>query len=434
MSAQDEQDKADEPGKALPKWGDAFDGLDEERKQELAHRLWDWEPEKASADHPGPFAGEPLSGLEVFWLTVCAIAGRESNLAAAEQEMRTGDFVEFVTLHPLHLERAALIGARLEGAALIGARLEGAHLSGARLEQADLSGARLERAHLSGAQLEGADLFGARLERANLFEARLERANLSEARLEGADLTGARLERAHLTGARLDAKTELADASLGSSRWWERFAPWVKPRTAALGDVRWSGVGTVNLTQVDGWERIQRLGDERSLRWRDGARQHENVVRAYRQVATQLRAQGMTDVADRFSNRALTLNRGALLRRGRIPQYLGSLFLAILAGYGYRPLRTIFWYLVVIAGFAFGYWRATHGLLTFGLHPSEIQPLEWYEALILSISSFHGRGFFQPVKSLGDPVAILAAMEAVIGLLIEVSFIATFTQRFFGTK
>jgi hypothetical protein len=35
-------------------------------------------------------------------------------------------------------------------------------------------------------------------------------------------------------------------------------------------------------------------------------------------------------------------------------------------------------------------------------------------------------------QSLGDPVAIIAAAEAIIGLLIEISFIATFTQRFFG--
>jgi hypothetical protein len=34
----------------------------------------------------------------------------------------------------------------------------------------------------------------------------------------------------------------------------------------------------------------------------------------------------------------------------------------------------------------------------------------------------------------GDPVAILAAGEALLGPLIEISFIATFTQRFFGAK
>ena len=63
---------------------------------------------------------------------------------------------------------------------------------------------------------------------------------------------------------------------------------------------------------------------------------------------------------------------------------------------------------------------------------SQYENLPWYEALILSVSSFHGRGFFQPLQTLGDPVAIIASVEAVFGLFIEVAFIATFTQRFFG--
>jgi hypothetical protein len=107
----------------------------------------------------------------------------------------------------------------------------------------------------------------------------------------------------------------------------------------------------------------------------------------------------------------------------------------------------VFWYLATIAGFAYAYFQVTHGLplipplgplapdglLHFGTS-SSLQALAPNEALILSVSSFHGRGFFQPLKSLGDPVAGLASIEAVIGLLIEISFIATFTQRFFGSK
>lgn len=58
--------------------------------------------------------------------------------------------------------------------------------------------------------------------------------------------------------------------------------------------------------------------------------------------------------------------------------------------------------------------------------------LTWDEALVLSISAFHGRGFFTSGISLGDMLARLAAGEAVIGLLIELTFIATFTQRFFA--
>jgi len=42
--------------------------------------------------------------------------------------------------------------------------------------------------------------------------------------------------------------------------------------------------------------------------------------------------------------------------------------------------------------------------------------------------------FFATAFKPGDPQAGLAALEAVFGLLIEISFIATFTQRFFGAK
>ena len=96
-----------------------------------------------------------------------------------------------------------------------------------------------------------------------------------------------------------------------------------------------------------------------------------------------------------------------------------SLFLDVLAGYGYKPARSLFWYLVVIFGFAFAYYTLGH-----------ITPLE---AFVLSLTSFHGRGFFPGQNlTLSDPRVVLAACEAVIGLLIEISFIATFTQRFFG--
>ena len=118
--------------------------------------------------------------------------------------------------------------------------------------------------------------------------------------------------------------------------------------------------------------------------------------------------------------------RVVLRRQRKYLKYLGSWLLWLIAGYGYRPLRTILIYLCMILGFAASYFAITHTLHT------QTSSLAWYEALVLSVSSFHGRGFFQPVQSLGDPVAFLASIEAVFGLLIEISFIATFTQRYFG--
>ena len=122
-----------------------------------------------------------------------------------------------------------------------------------------------------------------------------------------------------------------------------------------------------------------------------------------------------------------------LRRQKRYGSYLFSVFLDLIAGYGYKPKRSLVWYLVVISGFAICYYLITQCLKDHTYH------LAWYEALIFSITSFHGRGFFQLTQSpgtsaavLATPVAVLAALEAIVGLIIEIGFIATFTQRYFG--
>ncbi len=86
-------------------------------------------------------------------------------------------------------------------------------------------------------------------------------------------------------------------------------------------------------------------------------------------------------------------------------------------------MRSIIAYILLVCAFAAAYlvnaqFAAPH--------------LTWDEALVLSISAFHGRGFFSSDIHLGDTLARLAAGEAIIGLLIEITFIATFTQRFFA--
>jgi len=94
----------------------------------------------------------------------------------------------------------------------------------------------------------------------------------------------------------------------------------------------------------------------------------------------------------------------------------------LLAGYGYKPGRTLGWYLLFVLSYAGTYFGLAH---VTKLH-------SFIGAVIFSITAFHGRGFFPGGFGYDDLVTILAATEAVIGLLIELSFIATFTQRFFG--
>jgi hypothetical protein len=150
----------------------------------------------------------------------------------------------------------------------------------------------------------------------------------------------------------------------------------------------------------------------------------ETALRANRQLSTILREQGLNDNADRFAYRAQLCQRIVLRRRHHYLRYLGSLFLWLIAGYGYRPLRSFLTYLLVVGAFA-----VTYYLLGSNVHP----PLDPLGAVVFSITSFHGRGFAPGENvAITNPVTVLAACEAIIGLLIEITFIATFTQRFFA--
>jgi hypothetical protein len=68
----------------------------------------------------------------------------------------------------------------------------------------------------------------------------------------------------------------------------------------------------------------------------------------------------------------------------------------------------------------------------FALGDANGQTLSWNEAIVISMTAFHGCGFFSAVFQPGDLQAAVAAIEAFIGLLIEIILIATFTQRLFA--
>ncbi len=327
------------------------------------------------------------------------------------------------------------------------------HLESADLTEAHLEGAILRGAHLQGATLRKASLrdtvlFSANLKNAYLREAHLERATLIAASMEGAYLRKAHLERADLRNAFFDGASSLEESVLSSP----------ELGCVAIADAHW---GDLNLSLID-WRQVTILGDEykarKKTRWdektgkyvvKDRARQlddYRDAVRANRQLANAMRGQGMNEEAVPYAYRAQVLQRKVLWRqvlwgaepgedhaskqglRQRLKEawhrvryfisYIFSIFLDVLAGYGYKPGRSLVIYLLVIVAFSICYATIGH--------------LSAREALIFSVTSFHGRGFLPEQFSLASPVTAFAALEAVIGLFIEISFIATFTQRFFG--
>jgi hypothetical protein len=260
----------------------------------------------------------------------------------------------------------------------------------------------------------------AHLEQAAFNAAHLEWVALRDAHLEGAGLNWAHLNGADLRNAWLDKATALNNATLDR---------------ASLDQLSFDGT---NLAVVK-WETVKVLGDEvraRAINYdevpRKGERNdrqtrfddYEASVRAHLQLAAVMRSQGMRDQADRFSYRAQVLQRGVLRYRLRYGAGLGSWFLDLISGYGYRPMRSFITYLLVVGAFALTYY-----LLGNNGNP----PLDPLSAVVFSITSFHGRGF-APGENvlLNNPLTVIAAAEAVIDRLIEITFIATFTQRFFA--
>lgn len=180
--------------------------------------------------------------------------------------------------------------------------LQGVHLLDADFREADFTFANLGDAGLMNACLYGAKLQSANLSGALLWFAQLEDANLQDANLASADLLKSDLSGADMSGAYMDATTRLAAAQLDS-------------RTL-LADVVWNGVPLTGIA----WERVEMLGDERQAHHPDAGRESEEMsgygadptkevqtgkarrigaylaaVRANRQLAVALRAQGLND-------------------------------------------------------------------------------------------------------------------------------------------
>lgn len=350
-----------------------------------------------------PFKDIKLSRADVEWLLVTHNNGRGTvSWSDARQWKYEGIDLRGADLCKLNLNRLPLMclqcgldwdewnDANPEQREAAVTHLEGADLNFAHLENAILRGTHLEKAHLYGAHLEGAFLYTAHLEGANLEQSFF------------------------------DSATQLGRIFLGTR----------EVGVISLVDVNWSDV---NVTVVN-WTEVTVLGDELKAiqaKEKDGSikdqqrrlSDYHTAVRANRQLVIVLQSQGLNEDASRFAYRAQRCQRVVLRLQKKFGQYLFSGFLDLLAGYGYRPGRSVLWYLAAILVFALAY----HFLGGLTLYPPD--------AFVFSIMSFHGRGFFPALSqetNLHNPLVMLAALEAIIGLLIEISFIATFTQRFFG--
>jgi uncharacterized protein YjbI with pentapeptide repeats len=324
------------------------------------------------ADFSGAdFLGADLAGVHLH-------AANLSNAILIEADLRGAD------LSGANLSGAVLDRADLSGALIYGARLDRASLTKAILTDANLCFSKLRRAFLNEADLSGTLLESADLTGTGLIQAKLSNSELVNAVLYGTILEETDLRNANLIGARMDASTALINTIFDTH--------------TRLCDVGWNGV---SLTQTH-WHHLPTLGDEAIIDLNTDPQNRLRAcrvgVRAYRQLAVALEEQGLSEDAARFAYRAHLLQRRAqgmdlpflqwkawqwlltalhgvlwplsLLLGGmfnflkRFPWlsrlagsmkkfliYIGSLLLEGIAGYGYKPGRTLFWYLTMLLSF-----------------------------------------------------------------------------------
>jgi hypothetical protein len=151
-------------------------------------------------------------------------------------------------------------------------------------------------------------------------------------------------------------------------------------------------------------------------------------VRANRQLATVLRSQGLNEEADRFDYRAQICQREVLRLQGfkRWPAYFGSLFLWAVAGHGYKLWRIGAVYGVILLLFSVIY-------MAIGVHSltGESGIRAFWDSFLVSLSAIHGRTVFEQLGAWSF-AAWVAAIESVIGIVIEGIFVAMLIQRFFA--
>jgi uncharacterized protein YjbI with pentapeptide repeats len=252
-----------------------------------------------------PFKNIKLSRADVEWLLATHEDGRgpvdwskESQWARRGLDLRGADLrgVDLTNL-PLARMIGGLFGHEWPDATekqrdmaavhMQRAKLFATHLESANLRFAHLENAHLKFTHLEGTHLRGAYLIGADIREAYMFRVRLENAVLSDEKR-----IGPRLADAHLEGANLAV-------------------------------VNWRQVEVLG----DEQEALQKIGEGQVKDKRTLLADYDVAVRANRQLAVALQAQGLNEDAARFSYRAQMLQRTVFRYQSKFGQYLFSLFL-----------------------------------------------------------------------------------------------------------
>jgi uncharacterized protein YjbI with pentapeptide repeats len=305
----------------------------------------------------------------------------------------------------LSADRLRLWGAQLQGAVLRHAQLEGADLRDGHFQKADLTyaqlqngllyGTHLQEASLLGAQLQGAQLFGARLQGTYLWEARLQQADLRDAHLQGAELKGAQLQRADLRRTQLDRVDMYDVASVDGAHWYGALLDHTRIKRESLGKA---------------------IGDEVEAHQRRTAQAYRQASEAYLSLKNNFNQIGRYEDASWAYVKEQQMEKMAHYREwrshgwqvwrawGSFWRWLRNWAYELATGYGERPWNPVVGGVLMILGFAGGFW-VTRAVANF------------WDALIYSIATFATFNLADAGPT-GRGADVASSVEALLGIAV----------------
>ncbi len=290
-----------------------------------------------------------------------------------------------------------LTGANLKKVALKKAHIEKARLSGADLSQSDLSYAHFFDCNLNGAAMIGADLSNCDFTHSSIRKADLTKANLANSRLWNSDLT----------------ETNLTESNLSGSDMWNTKLFKVKLWHTSLAGAR-------SITKKS-FSKGKKLLDIVSIN-ESGTTSAEE---SYRDIKQYFISNGMYNDASWASFKEKTMERLAFKKRGDW-NYIPSLVMSGLCGYGEKPYRIILSAFLTILTFAALYFSFN----TVERCGDHAYILKWFDYVYYSAITFTtvGYGDFIPRAHMG--ARLLAALEAFSGVFVTGLFIFTLARKY----
>jgi hypothetical protein len=333
-------------------------------------------------------------------MKTCTFKGcKEHSLALSEY---CWDHIPDAASYSAELVRALNAGADLSSSNLKKVVIKNAHIEKANLKKACLSQADLSGNHLFDSALDGADLVGADLSDCDITHCSMNDADLTKARLTQARLWNATLSEANLTEADLSG-TDLWCTNLFNVKLWH--------------------------TSFHGTKSLSRFSFTGGSKVFDNPHINESgalsAEEAYRDLKQYFINNGMYNDASWASFKEKTMERLVFKKKGDW-NYIPSLVMNILCGYGEKPYRIILTALSTILLFAMLYF--SFGTIERSGYPS--YPIQWFDYIYYSTITFTtvGYGDFAP-KAFGL-CKLLASVEAFSGVFVTGLFIFTLARKY----